>query len=494
MFRSEAGARAHKAHPRLSLLALALLSGLLPPRRTSACTIGAFSPLSTQSGAAILWKNRDVANPDQEIKFFSGGRFRFIANVYAGESTDVWAGINEAGFAIMNSNSYNLGGRKGKTADDGNVMYMALGRCASITDFCKLMDSLNVVGRSTPANYGVFDSTGATLIFEAGNTFYKICDASLDSYNFSLRANYSFSGDSIRLRGRNRWLRAMELAIPARQQNIISADWILQVLCRDLGQLGFNPYPLPFTGRYGNLPRGYLPTESTISRQTTRSVEIMVGRLPECPVGSEMMWAVLGSPDVGLPVPLWIAAGKVPPALDGYVRSQICDEAARVHSYIHSDPRYPAAVNTVALYTVQTFLAPVESLIFAMVESSANTWHKNTPLPEQAYDLSQAVCETILAAYRRFRENLEPERAVSLTLARLVTPANSRELLIQLPTELVNRELFIYDAIGRRRLTITAPTDRNSYSCDISSLPRGSYFILTGGDRQQRLFRLDYFR
>lgn len=459
-----------------------------------ACTIGAFSPLATRDSVAILWKNRDVDNPDQEIRFFADDRFRFVANVYAGESTNVWAGINEAGFAIMNSNSYNLSGRKRKTADDGNVMRLALANCASLADFARLMDSLNIVGRTTPANFGVFDSTGATAIFEAGNTYYKACDAALDSHNFTLRANYSFSGDSVRLRGRNRWLRAMQLAIPARRNNTIAPEWVVQNLCRDLGQVGFNPYPLPFTGRYGTLEAGYVPTESTISRHTTRSVEIMVGRQPHCPVGSAMMWVILGSPDVGLPIPLWVAAGRVPVALDGHMRSAICDEAARVHSYIHSDPRHPAAVNTRALGHVQSFFAPVEVAIFAMVESATGTWSGRNPLPEQASVLSDTICEMVLSAYARFWETLEHERPVPLWSGRILTAARTGELLLQLPQELSSRELRIYDIAGRQRAELAILPGQKIVRCDLSVLPAGSYFILALGERVQLLSRLNYLR
>lgn len=488
--------RTHRSHPaRLTgLTGLTCLISLILPAGARACTIGAFSPLSTRTGAPILWKNRDVDNPDQEMRFFADGRFRFIANVYAGESANVWAGINEVGFGIMNSNSYNLSGKKRKAADDGNVMHLALANCASLEDFTRLMDSLNVVGRTTPANYGVFDSTGATAIFEASNTYYKVCDAAFDSHNFTLRANYSFSGDSLRLRGRNRWLRAMQLSIPARRNNAITPEWVVQTLCRDLGQVGFNPYPLPFPGRYGTLEPGYLPTESTISRHTTRSVEIMVGRQLGCPVGSSMMWVLLGSPDVALPVPLWVAAGKVPTALDGPVRSAICDEAARVHSYIHSDPKHPAAVNTRALAHVQNFFAPVESTIFAIVESAATSWLDRSPLPEQASALSDTVCEMVLSAYVRFWETLEQEKPLPLWPGRVVTAGRGSEVLFQLPKGFSIRQLRIYDITGQQKARIAILPGQKIVRCDLSPLAGGTYFIFAAGKGLQLLSRLNYLR
>ncbi|MBM3314373.1 hypothetical protein FJY71_00830 [candidate division WOR-3 bacterium] len=458
-----------------------------------ACTIGAFSPLSTADSVPILWKNRDVDNPDQEMRFFSGGRYRFVANVYAGESLDVWAGINEAGFGIMNSNSYNLGGDL-DGPDDGNVMRLALAGCAALGDFDKLMDSLNVVGRTTPANYGVFDSTGATAIYEASNTFYTPCDAAADSHNLTLRANYSFSGDTIRLRGRNRWLRAMQLAVPARQSGSIGPRWVTRTLSRDLGQVGFDPYPLPFHGRFGKLDSGFLPTDSTICRRTTRSLEVVVGRRPGCPAGSGMMWVLIGAPDVSLPVPLWVAAGTVPAALNGPLHAALCDEAARVHDYVHSDPEFPDAVNTRALTRVLRFFAPTESAVFALVDSAVSTWPGSTPAPGQAIAVSESACALALAAYAGFWEMIEGEKPVPVPPGETIPAFARGEVSFRLPPGLSGARLDIYDVAGRRVAVVLTRRWETVTRWSPVNLRSGSYFVRFADPRVSRAFRLTYLR
>lgn len=465
----------------------------LLPSPLSACTIGAFSPASTADGRALLWKNRDVENPDQEMRFFVRGRYRFVANVYAGESLDVWAGINDAGFGIMNSNSYNLSGDR-DAADDGNVMSLALGNCASLGDFSRLMDSLNVVGRSTAANFGVFDSTGATAIYEAANTFYIPCDAAADSHNFTLRANYSFNGGTSRLLGRNRWLRAMQLTLPARQAGAVSVPFVVRTLTRDLGQLEFDPYPLPFTGRLDPLLPGYLPTESTICRRTTRSVELMVGRRPGAGVGTTMMWVQLGSPEVSIPIPLWVAAGRVPDALNGPARAPLCDEAARVHDYIHSDPAHPNAVNSFAVAKVLRFFAPVESLIFSMVDSAENAWSPGGPDPEQARDISERACALARDCYLRFWQMLEAERPVRIPRPDTVPAFARGEVAFRLPDALRGSRLRVYDAGGRRIATITTRPDESVTRWRPSRIGAGSYFVIVENAPAARPFRLTFLR
>ena len=74
------------------------------------CTTGVASGLATPDGKPLLWKNRDVSDANQEFHFVDlGGDFiPFIANTYSGNTNEYFGGVNAVGFAIENSNSYNL--------------------------------------------------------------------------------------------------------------------------------------------------------------------------------------------------------------------------------------------------------------------------------------------------------------------------------------------------------------------------------------------------
>jgi len=420
-------------------LVLILLTGSV-----NACTIGVFGPNSTVDCRPILWKNRDVTNPDQEMGFFQGPRFKFVANVYAGETLDVWAGINEAGFAIMNSNSYNLSG-DGDGADDGNIMRLALGRCATVEDFARLMDSLNIIGRETPANYGVFDSTGCAAIFEASNTFYHRFDANLDTFGFLLRANFSVSGGPSRLLGKNRFERAIELCTTHLHQEGFTVEFIIQRLSRDLGQVAFNPYPLPFYGQLPTLPAGYLPIDTTIARATTRSVEIMVGPKPGSSPNTGMMWVLLGSPLATLPIPLWVQGGMVPAELNGEYTAILCDEAKRLFNWLCPAPDFPKAVNSFRLARWLDYIAPVESAIFELVAENERSWGTSGPDDEAAAALTKMICQLVIQTYQDFWEENEPKFEPEKRRIKLgfVQPGS---LGVVVPG-IVNR---VFDVTGRR--------------------------------------------
>jgi len=466
-----------------SLFSLSSLIPVIGYLSLSACTIGAFSPFVTRENRPILWKNRDVQNPDQEVKLLSGPRFRFVANVYAGETLDVWAGINEAGFAIMNSNSYNLSCEAGKsilartaparyagTSDDGNIMRLALGSCATVEDFARLLDSLNVIGRETPANYGVFDSTGTTAIFEASNTYYTRYDANLDPLRFLLRANYSLSGGPSRLLGKNRFERAMQLCSLQQQQGPISVKFIIQTLCRDLGQVGFNPYPLPFLSRLEPLPYGYLPTDTTICRHLTRSAEIMVGPQPGCSPRTTMMWILLGEPVATLPVPLWVQAGTPPEELDGDLTAKICDEAQQLCAWLYPEPEFPRAINTFRLARWLDYIAETESKLWALFERNESLFSETGPDSATAARLTQECCNLLIDAYQHFWNSVEPER----------TPLELKTRPKTIPT-LQNSSLkldgawVLFDATGRK---VTTPVT-------------AGLFFLIDGEKRLRVVRLN---
>jgi len=390
-----------QAPGRPPILARLVLSSLLATSAVIACTIGAFGPSATSDGRTVLWKNRDNDCPDQKMAYYTGPRFRFVTDINAADTNNAWAGINEAGFAIIDANSLNLGGSDADD-DDGTIMFAALGACATVDDFARMMDSLNRVGRVTPVNYGVFDSTGMASIFEAGDTFYTRFDAGDDTLGLLLRANYSMSGDSANQLGRNRWRRAMQLCVRARRANRLDTRFVIRTLARDLGQVGFNPYPLPFKDSLGNLPRGFLPTDSTICRYRTRSVQVIAGPRPGASLGQAMMWILLGPAEVALPIPVWVIADSMPEPLNGPDHSTLCDKALSVHECLHPDPRCINAVNTYRLSEMYDTFAPVQSAIFALVDSCESVWGLNGPDPAQACSVTTTACHMVMHAYRRF--------------------------------------------------------------------------------------------
>ena len=89
----------------LALIAAIVSLGSAGP--LSACTSAVISGKVTPDGRPLLWKNRDTDFPQNSVRYFSGGRYPFVAVVNSVEDnpTDVWIGTNAAGFSIMNTQS-----------------------------------------------------------------------------------------------------------------------------------------------------------------------------------------------------------------------------------------------------------------------------------------------------------------------------------------------------------------------------------------------------
>ena len=87
----------------LALIAAIVSLGSAEP--LSACTSAVISGKVTPDGRPLLWKNRDTDFPQNSVRYFSGGRYPFVAVVNSVEDnpTDVWIGTNAAGFSIMNT-------------------------------------------------------------------------------------------------------------------------------------------------------------------------------------------------------------------------------------------------------------------------------------------------------------------------------------------------------------------------------------------------------
>ena len=75
--------------------------------------------------------------------FFNNGKLDYMGLVNSKDKTgkSVWIGVNEKGFAIMNSASYNLNLNDTieQTGWEGHIIKKALATCATIEDFEKFL-------------------------------------------------------------------------------------------------------------------------------------------------------------------------------------------------------------------------------------------------------------------------------------------------------------------------------------------------------------------
>jgi hypothetical protein len=308
-----------------------------------ASTVAIVGGSATPDGRALLMKNRDNSEgPNQEYVYHFDSPFSYVGVTYKDTTNQVWGGVNNVGFAIINSNIWNFPDPIPGPDDDGFIILLALRTCRVVDDFQLIMDSTNNTGRTRPANYGVVDATGNGAFFEAGGTFYNrynLGDSSAAPHGYMVRANFAYSGSSYHL-GQNRHDRVMALLDSAYAGNFITHQYITQVIQRDLVSDRTDPYPLPFQGKEGTLPYGIMHDHECINRDISMSAMVIQTTLPtENPLLSTL-WAQVGEPIATTSLPLWVRAESTPVEFDGppEIGSSLNNKALQLKNYLYQHP------------------------------------------------------------------------------------------------------------------------------------------------------------
>ena len=112
----------------ISLLILCAAAIVWFATPVQACTSAVVSGKVTPDGRPLLWKNRDTDFMQNHIDYVKGEKYNFIAVVNSANAylKEAWMGTNSSGFALMNTQSYNLVDVKGdeeRGAANGRVIY-----------------------------------------------------------------------------------------------------------------------------------------------------------------------------------------------------------------------------------------------------------------------------------------------------------------------------------------------------------------------------------
>ena len=164
------------------------------------CTSAIISANASASGRPMLWKHRDTSTTDNKVEYIpaSEGAYAYVALFNSNDSKleEAWIGMNEKGFAVMNTASYNIKDDKvpQKQMDrEGFVMTVALRHCVTVGDFEQLLSNLpRPMG--VEANFGVIDAYGNGAFFETNNHSYVKFDLAEAEGGVLIRTNYSHSG------------------------------------------------------------------------------------------------------------------------------------------------------------------------------------------------------------------------------------------------------------------------------------------------------------
>ena len=308
--------------------------------RSEQCTSAVLSPGGSVTGGAVLWKNRDTDVLSNKVVFVRETPYSYLAlvNFDAASGRQAWAGLNSAGFAIMNTVAYNLPEKSGELKDlEGVIMADALRTCATVEDFEKFLRANLGPDLGAQTNFGVIDGAGKAFIFEVHNHGFQKYDASAPPEKYLVNTNFARSGESGTGAGYLRFDRAAQLfaALPA---GPVDYRTILTRFSRDCGHTLLRNPPPDEWKKIPAAPELWLHSRHTIDRPDTSACVVIVGKNPADPGSVATMWVIPGEPLTAVAVPLWVEAGRSPEPLWQGEKAPLWEESARIKKIIRPFP------------------------------------------------------------------------------------------------------------------------------------------------------------
>lgn len=264
------------------------------------CTSALVGAERGADGRWLLWKHRDSGHPDNYIKKFEAtdSSLAYVALFNAADTAarEAWIGYNSAGFAVMNTASYNIPAPAKNWQDrEGLLMSEALRHCRSINDFHQLLLNYRCK-RGVQANFGAFDANGNGAYFETSDE--NVVMFPLDSVGFSTRTNYSLSGSKENRLGLSRHRAEIHLIDSILTTN---RDWAPKgkLAAEDFIETLSRSFYLPEKriDILDGTAQRYRDNGDVISRRSSCSSVVIEGPLPgEDPAKTMIMWTSIGFP------------------------------------------------------------------------------------------------------------------------------------------------------------------------------------------------------
>lgn len=377
------------------------------------CTVAVVSGKATKDGRPLMWKNRDTSSLDNKIIFSKGKKCSFIGlvDVMDKMGLNVWAGINTEGFAIMNAASGDLAESDRGMRDHGTLMKMALGECATASDFENFLERTSGK-RKVGTNFGVIDALGNACIYETSDSTYEKFDANdpkAAPKGYVIRTNYAFTAP-VKAGGGGyiRFERASRLFQTAASEGRLDHKFILQKAARDLANEKLHSYPLSNPKSSESSSPLYINTNDTINRNSTASVAVFHGVLEQEKAHLATMWILLGQPVCTVAVPLWANAADVPPELTGPRTAALNDFSRTLASYLYPDRRghmnQYLNISRLLHYGgdgVLSRLLKIEYKVFTQTEKKLKEWEEKKPDQQDMIDFEKEISAWILESLKK---------------------------------------------------------------------------------------------
>ena len=318
------------------LLTMALLIAGLSP--AMACTSAIIGADANPYGRPLLWKHRDTSTIDNKVEYIPArnGDHAYVALFNAADRRleQAWMGMNDDGFAVMNTASYNIKDDKvpnSKMDREGYLMTIALRSCRTVDDFEKLLETLpRPMG--VEANFGVIDAEGNGAYFETNNHSFKRYNLSDAPGHVMVRTNYSHGGRPNEGYGFVREANAEHLLAPYIAEKSVTPEVLTEVVSRsfyhDLKKKDYAEGPDRWVIDQDFIPR-YKST-ATIVIEGMKLVADASTVTPEMVADQYIMWTGMGYPPCAEILPVWCREGGVDEELRGTAANGHCAMGDRV--------------------------------------------------------------------------------------------------------------------------------------------------------------------
>ena len=290
------------------------------------CTSAIVGADASASGRPLLWKHRDTSTTDNKIEYVPAGEdggYSYVALFNANDKDlkEAWMGMNEMGFAVMNTASYNIKDDKVPDKDmdkEGFLMTIALRTCRTVEDFENLLRTLpRPMG--VEANFGAIDALGNGAYFETNNDSFVKYDVNDADGHVLIRTNYSHSGRKNEGYGYVREANAEKLLADAIVSKSITPEFLTERVSRSFYHDVKGGDALESSERW-IVDEDFIPrykSTATIVIEGIPPVKEIEYVTPRLIVPQYIMWTGLGYPPVAEIYPVWCHRKGVNEALRG---------------------------------------------------------------------------------------------------------------------------------------------------------------------------------
>ena len=333
------------------------------------CTTGLVDKKYATNKRAILWKNRDSSHNNNGLHLFRHHQFKFFGIINNNDTTQVWSGVNNFGFAIMNSESRDMitVGDSTYYDDEGYLMKEALQQCKNIDDFENYLKKTNNKGRKVTSNFGVIDASGKAVYFETGNSQYFRFDADNE---FIIRANFSMFGRGYEKYGLYRYDRAKEWFARLKKQKKLTPTGIINNVIAD-------PYLTPTVNKENFHEYEKVLLYDSICRYSTVAVSVVEGIKNGENPEMTTFWLNLGHSASSVSIPLWIYSDSVPETMNGLKEAELNKLFRDIRKYMFEGDR--KKISPQKYVEVRKSLDLLQKKIDKQTAAKLKKWRKNQP-------------------------------------------------------------------------------------------------------------------